>query len=89
MDCAPIVSSGCSLSVSIDCPADPVGLCAVGNVGLADVDGLGVVGCGGGGGVAFILGCCNGELLVSIQEEPTPVVTPDCASYTTAKPSAT
>eukprot|EP00971_Amphidinium_carterae_P234049 4644543-Amphidinium_carterae.1 len=76
MDCAPIVSPGCLLSVSIgaaigvvdapDCLADPVGLCAVGDVGLADVDGLGVVDCGGGGGVAFTLGCCDGELLVSI-----------------------
>eukprot|EP00971_Amphidinium_carterae_P295839 5875480-Amphidinium_carterae.1 len=93
MDCAPIVSSGCS-SVSTgaaigvvdapDCPVDPVGTCAVGDVGLADVDGRGVADCGGGGGVAFILGCCNVPIV-----ESAPTVKPDCASCTNAKPSAT
>eukprot|EP00971_Amphidinium_carterae_P322130 6403144-Amphidinium_carterae.1 len=53
IDCAPIVSSCCSPSVSIgaaaaagvddepDCPAVPVGTGPVGIVGLAAVDGLG------------------------------------------------
>eukprot|EP00971_Amphidinium_carterae_P186557 3703432-Amphidinium_carterae.1 len=94
MDCAeaPIVSSGCSLSVSIgvvvalDCPAVPVGPCAGGDVGLFAVDGLGVD-CGGCGALAFNLGCCNGELSVSNVEAPAPAVKPHCASMTTANPS--
>eukprot|EP00971_Amphidinium_carterae_P039718 780168-Amphidinium_carterae.2 len=100
VDCAPIVSSGCSPSVSIgaaigvvdapDCPAGTVGTCAVGDVGLADVDGLGVgVHCGGTGAGAFILGCCNVSVVELAPTVAAATVNPDCASCTLAKPSAT
>eukprot|EP00971_Amphidinium_carterae_P016607 328027-Amphidinium_carterae.1 len=61
MDCAvpPIVSSGCSPSVSIGivvdapgCPAVPVGIVSGRDAGLAAVDGLGTD-CGGCGGRAL------------------------------------
>eukprot|EP00971_Amphidinium_carterae_P122125 2418262-Amphidinium_carterae.1 len=97
IDCAleaPSASSP-SLSVSIgvvdapDCLAVLVGPCAGGDVGVFAVVGLGVD-CGGEGITlegAFDLGCCNGELSVSIVEGPVPGVKPDCASKTTANPS--
>eukprot|EP00971_Amphidinium_carterae_P326931 6458031-Amphidinium_carterae.4 len=99
MDCAPIVSSGCSPSVSIgaaagvvdapDCPADLVGTCAVGDVGLADVDGLNVADCGGGGDGAFILGCCIVLIVAPAPTDNTLTVNSDCASCTLAKLFAT
>eukprot|EP00971_Amphidinium_carterae_P141050 2795252-Amphidinium_carterae.1 len=68
IDCAPIVSSCCSPSVSIGaaagvdeepgCPAVPVGTGPVGIVGLAAVGGLGAD-CGGCGTGALRRGYCG------------------------------
>eukprot|EP00971_Amphidinium_carterae_P135292 2681332-Amphidinium_carterae.1 len=90
MDCAvaPIVSSGCSPSVSIGVvdapgsPAVPVGTVPEGDVGMSAVDGLGIV---------VLRRGCSGLDGRTLTVAPAPIVTPlrgsSCPSGSIVKPS--